>query len=58
MCAITALIGLGFAGGLDHSEGEVHLEGALLFLAITAALMISIIRTSDNNLINTNKKEK
>jgi len=46
LCCITGFITLSFTGGLDTTEGEVHGEGAIIFLSITIALAINIHKTS------------
>jgi hypothetical protein len=46
LCCITGFITLSFTGGLDHAEGKVYLEQAIIFGTITIALAINIYKTS------------
>jgi hypothetical protein len=38
LCCATGFTTLSFVGGLDNTDGEVHGEGAIIFLLITIAL--------------------
>lgn len=54
---ITSFIALSFVGGLDHTEGEVHMEEALIFAGISIALFINIQLTKQSHP-TTKTKEK